>query len=66
MANTYMQETHAKMLNIRKMQVRSTMSYHLTPTRMARIKMKLEYFMLSEKKPVGNGRIPYDLLLKNI
>lgn len=53
-------------VNIRKMQINPTMSYHLTPTRMTNMQMKLEYIMLSKNKPVTNDHIQYDLILLKI
>ena len=48
------------------MQIKTTVSYHFTPTRMAGIKMKLDYIMLSEEKPVTKDHILYDLILMKV
>ena len=48
------------------MEIKTTMSYHFTPTKMAGIKMKLEYIMLCEKKSVTKGHILYDLILMKV
>ena len=48
------------------MQIKTTSSYHFTPTRMAGIKMKLEFIMLREKKPVTKDHILHDLILMKV
>ena len=37
------QEIHEKMLNIREMQIKTTMSYHLTPVKITVIKKTRDY-----------------------